>query len=202
MARYTREHKEQTRKRILDAASRAFRADGVAGVAIPRVMGEAGLTHGGFYAHFESKDALIAEAFTQAAHEARERVLPISEQAAPGEGLRAVIESYVSPRHRDRRAEGCPFPALAGEIAREAPAARHALNVALEGYLERLAGLMPGDFDAEKRYDRALALASGMVGAIMLARAVDDPALSDRLLAACREFSLDTFSPVADAGDR
>src|SRR5260221_361482 len=128
MARYTREHKARTHKRIVETASRAFRAEGVAGVAIPKVMGEAGLTHGGFYAHFDSKDALLAEAFTQAAHDARDRVLPVSEDAAPGEALRAVIESYVSPRHRDRRAEGCPFPALAGEIAREAPAARRALT--------------------------------------------------------------------------
>ena len=203
--RYAKEHKERRRQQILEVAAPAFRAEGVAGVGIGELMGRLGLTHGGFYAHFASKDDLVAAACARGLAESAERLQATVAGTPPGEELTAVIRSYLSRRHRDTPADGCPMPALAGDVARQPPAVRHAFTGALADYLDRLAALLPDRPGADPR-DDALVLAAGLAGAVLLARAVDDPVLSDRLLRAARAFYTDAFvagdttAPASDGG--
>lgn len=190
MARYPKEQKAQTREQIVNAASQAFRAQGIADVSIPALMGQLGLTHGGFYAHFPSKEALVAEA---CARPLLNRSAALAAAPASVETLQQLITSYISPRQRDKPAESCPLPSLAGEIARATPEARRAFTEGLQGYLERIAALLPAEIE-QRAPDQELALVASMVGAILLARAVDDPDLSDRILAACCQSVLATFA--------
>jgi TetR/AcrR family transcriptional repressor of nem operon len=189
-------HKSRTHARIVEAAARAFRERGVEPVAIADVMRAAGLTHGGFYAHFSSKDALVAEATSRGLADSRREFLVAAAEANPQAPLREIIRRYVSRAHRDRPAEGCALPALAAEVAREPDEVRRAFTAALEEFLAQLMEYVPGD-TAEARRDAALALASGMAGAVALARAVEDPALSDRLLLAARRFYTDVLAGSA-----
>jgi TetR/AcrR family transcriptional repressor of nem operon len=145
-------------------------------------MARAGLTHGGFYAHFASKDALVAEACTSSLLETAGRVFGAQDGTAPERTLSQVIRAYLSRAHRDAPATGCTIAALGGEIARRSPETRHAFTQAAQAYVDRLALLLPSGADP----DEAWALLAGMAGTVMLARAVDDPALSDRLLLAGR----------------
>lgn len=190
---YTKAHKARTRASILEAAARAFRERGVHGVAIADLMRSADLTHGGFYAHFPSKDALLAEAARRGLDESHEAFLTAAAEANPTAPLREIIRRYVSRQHRDVPAEGCAMPALAGEMARESLEVRRAFTSGVEEFLDGLTGYCPGD-TPEARRDAALALTAGMVGAVALARAVDDPALSDRMLLAARRFFTATLA--------
>lgn len=200
---YTKEHKARTRKRIIEEAARAFRGRGVAGIGIPELMGRAGLTHGGFYAHFESKDALVAEACAEGFVDAAEALLAQTVAGArPGEELAAIIRAYLSRSHRDHPEQGCMIPSLAAEIAREQPPVRAAFSRSLAAYVARLAAYLPRSLPAESATpagatpdDEAMVLLSGMVGALLLARAVDNPAASDRILMRARDFYLRSFAP-------
>lgn len=185
--RCSREHKQQTRQRILDAAAFAFREEGVDGVSIPRIMGKVGLTHGDFYAHFESKDALVAEVCSQELRAAASGLPHMAAKAPPGLALQAVVDAYVSARHRDCAGEGCVVPSLAGEISREASSVRQSFTSALKVYLDQLESVVPPSGRPEGG-DTAPAILATMAGAILLARAVDDPALSDRILKSSRDF--------------
>jgi TetR/AcrR family transcriptional repressor of nem operon len=205
---YTKTHKARTHTRIVETAARAFREHGVDGVGIADLMRAAGLTHGGFYAHFSNKDALVAEATRQGLEDSRREFLAAAAEASPEAPLREVIRRYVSRQHRDSPAEGCAMPALVGEIARESSEVRHAFTAAVEDFIAGLSAFTPGE-TAEARRDAALVLAAGMAGAVALARAVDDPGLSDRILLAARHFytaalasGTAPFSPaVAKASD-
>jgi TetR/AcrR family transcriptional regulator, transcriptional repressor for nem operon len=194
-------HKARAHARIVEAAARAFRERGVVTVAIADVMRAAGLTHGGFYAHFPNKDALVAEATTRGLTEARRAFVADAATARPEAPLREIIRRYISRHHRDHPAEGCAMPALAAEIAREPGEVRHAFTTALESFIDQLVEYIPGA-TPEARRDAALALIAGMAGAVALARAVDDPALSDRLLLATRHFYTDALvgAAASDAG--
>ena len=194
--RYSQEHKQQTHQRVISAAARAFRAQGVANVSIPTLMRQVGLTHGGFYAHFESKDALVAAACASGQGETVKQLFRAAETAAPGKELQAILDTYLSPTHRDDPASGCSVPALAAEIAREPAEVRHAFTQSIRALLDRLKPLMPesGPAATDEPIDAALALLSGMAGAVLLARAVDDPALSDRILDAARAFYSHAFT--------
>jgi len=194
MARTSRTEAARTRERLIQTASHDFRAGGVAGTSIPKLMEQIGLTHGTFYAHFDSKEALVAEAYALGMRETVDRLLQRAADAPQGHGLNAVIDRYLSTEHRDDPAGGCVLPALAGEVRREPDDVRHVFTEELRRYFDRLAPLLP-DQDAEVRADRELVLASGMAGAVLLARAVDDPELSDRILQACRDFYTDEFAP-------
>jgi len=189
MARYPKEQKAQTREQIVVAASQAFRAEGIADVSIPALMGRLGLTHGGFYAHFPNKDALVAEA---CARPLVNRSRELANLPSDGASLQGVIGAYLSPQKRDNPADSCPLPSLAGEMSRAVPEVRHSFTEALKGYLDRIAALLPAEV-AARGEDQELALVANMVGAVLLARAVDDPELSDRILAACREFAMGAF---------
>lgn len=193
--RYAKGHKETTRQQILDAASHAFRAEGVGGVGIGDLMGQVGLTHGGFYAHFDSKEALLAEACARGLRESVEHLLTAAAVASAPDGnaTPAIIRAYLSRQHRDNPATGCVLPALAGEIRHESPGVRHAFTDAFTEYVDRLATFLTGETTADA-HDAALVLASGMAGAMLLARAVDDPALSDRILRRSRDFYTNAFT--------
>ncbi|MGZ3716190.1 MAG: TetR/AcrR family transcriptional regulator [Ktedonobacterales bacterium] len=196
--RYSQEHKQQTRQRVIAAAARIFRAQGVANVSIPRLMRQVGLTHGGFYAHFDSKDALVAEACASGQGETVKQLFRAAEQADPGKKLRAILDNYLTPAHRDNPASGCTIPALAAEIAREPAEVRHAFTQSIRALLARLKPIMPdcGTDATDEPTDEALALLSGMAGAILLSRAVDDPDLSDRILDAAHAFYSHAFTPA------
>jgi TetR/AcrR family transcriptional repressor of nem operon len=187
--RYDSDHKQKTRERVLKEAAKAIRAEGPHRIAVAGVMAKAGLTHGGFYAHFESKDDLVAAAIDTMFGEARARFnrgTPVSGAVeTPKAKLISYIDFYLSAGHRDARTTGCPLPALAADLPRLAPASR-------ERYGQGVVALTALIADALQALGRAepLALAgsalSEMVGALSLARAVADPVQSDFILDASR----------------
>lgn len=189
---YTKAHKAQTRARIVAAAARAFRAGGIGKVAIPALMRDAGLTHGGFYAHFASKDELVAEACARGLSESSQAILAQAESQPPDEALRLIIRAYLSRGHRDYPETGCVIAALGTELAREPVEVRAAFDGELCDYARRIAAYVPGANDVE-REEAALLLLSGMAGTLMVARALDDREQSDRLLLAARRFYMDAM---------
>lgn len=208
MVRYSKEHKEETRRRILEAAARAYREEGVEGVGIGELMQSIGLTHGGFYAHFDSKDALVAEACESVRSTLAQSWFARAEEAGGAEGLRRVIRGYVSRQHRDEPGLGCLMPALAADASRAAPEVRASFTRSLRGLVAGVARLLRGARGVPAAAaesggavpDEALVLVSGMVGAVLLARAADDPELSDRILLAARRFYTDAFAPEEESG--
>lgn len=192
---YSKEHKARTRERIVRAAARAFRAQGLGGVGIPQVMGQAGLTHGGFYAHFTSKDELAAEACTASAAESIERLVRKAARTSPGDAVRTIIARYLSVPHRDDPASGCMIASLAGEVAHGPAVVRAAFTQGLMDYAAQLGAYLPADAmgNADQQTDEALVLLAGMAGALQLARAVDDPQVSERILDAARLFYTRTY---------
>ena len=168
----TREHLAENRRHLLDAAARLLRAKGPENVSVAEVTKAAGLTHGAFYNHFRSKDDLITQAF---AHVLRDG------PARPPPDLAAFARHYLRREHRDNRGEGCMFAALAAEVPRLSPEAQAVMTQALKGLIERLSVNAPGETPAERRR-AAISHWAAMVGALVLARAVDDPVLSDELL--------------------
>ena len=162
--------------RIVRTASARIRRDGIDGVGVAELMAEAGLTHGGFYRHFESRDELMAEAVESALAHGSKRTNAAAETVGSA-ALRAIIDGYLSRLHRDKPETGCAVAALPTDIVRSNPRAREAYSRQVRSYIDLLAGLTAdGDRD-----DAHLILAT-LVGALALARAVDDPALSDELL--------------------
>ncbi|CAN7354783.1 TetR/AcrR family transcriptional regulator [Mesorhizobium sp. LjNodule214] len=167
----SREQMAENRRRILDVASLLFRDKGFDAVSVAEVMKAAGLTHGGFYGHFSSKDDLIAQTL---AH-----VLAV--EAGGGGDFRAYVDAYLSPRHRDNAAGGCPTAGLAAAIRHQTPAARSAMTEGLRSQIDRIGKALP-ELDAADRRRVAIGSWAAMVGAVILARAIDDPTLSDEVL--------------------
>jgi TetR/AcrR family transcriptional regulator, transcriptional repressor for nem operon len=186
--RLTKEQAEHNRHFIVETASRMFRLHGMEHVAVADIMKECGFTHGGFYNHFQSKDALAAEAIASAFDGVAS---DLSEKLASGkhprESLSSFVAQYLSPTHRDTKSGGCPAPALSGDAARNGKPVQAAFVKGIETYLDMIAAHIGGD--EEEARQRAIALFSGLVGAMMLSRAVkkSDPALSDELLSATRK---------------
>ncbi|WP_428683593.1 TetR/AcrR family transcriptional regulator [Sphingopyxis sp.] len=180
--RYASGHKAETRERVLKEAAKEIRAKGPDNVAVSGIMARAGLTHGGFYAHFPSKDALVKEAIGTMFADARARTAAIDATGDPRGVLRAYIDFYLSPAHRDRRDRGCPLPTLSGDFARSKPETRERFGAGVAGIASRLAAPLAalGYADAD---GEAHALLAQLVGGVALARAVGDAALSDALLA-------------------
>ena len=164
----SREQMAENRRRILDVASRLFRDKGFDAVSVAEVMNAAGLTHGGFYGHFSSKDDLIAQTLAHV----------LAADAGGGGDLRAYVDAYLSPRHRDNAAGGCPTAGLAADIRHQTPAARSAMTEGLRSQIDRIGKALP-ELDAADRRRAAIGSWAAMVGAVILARAIDDPALSD-----------------------
>jgi TetR/AcrR family transcriptional regulator, transcriptional repressor for nem operon len=182
--RYSKAHKEATHARLVETAAQQFRARG-GGLSIADLMDELQLTHGGFYRHFASKDELYAEALTFSFAQKITRVKAIVQNAGQGSPLPAVIAWYLSLDHCRNRADGCPVAALSGEIVRQSPLVRQAFDDGLATYIEQLAPLLPGT-TVEEQKQSALALFSGMVGALSVARAAADETLQASILAAAR----------------
>lgn len=180
--RYSNDHKAETRQRVLSEAAREIRAKGPDGVAVAGVMARAGLTHGGFYAHFESKDAMIAEAIGTMFADARERSDMIDRVADPRAALRAYVDFYLSPAHRDRRDRGCPLPTLSGDLARSGDAQRERFGIGVEALTARLARAL-GAIGVSDPHGEGSAMLAQMVGAVALSRAVADPIQSNAILA-------------------
>lgn len=180
--RVSREKFAESRERILDAAAKLFREKGFDGIGLASIMKAAGLTHGGFYAHFDSKDDLEAQAICRVLASGAARWRRLFERTAAGP-LAAFLGEYLSPHHRDDLGGGCPLAALGADVGRRGERARSAFTAGLRPALELLSNVVPGHSKAERRR-KAIATMAEMMGALVLARAVDDPTLSDEILAA------------------
>ena len=181
----SREQAAANREKIVNVASTLFRKHGFDGIGVADIMKAAGLTHGGFYGHFESKDDLAAEACARALSASQESWIDASSEA----GLDRVVRNYLTTRHRNDRARGCFFAALGSDIVRQPRAVRSAFTEGFRATIDKLLNLIPGRSAAMRR-ERALATMAGLVGALILSRAVDDPGLSDEILeAAAATFS-------------
>lgn len=169
--RVSRDQMQANRLRILDSASRLFREKGFDAVSVAEVMKAAGLTHGGFYGHFDSKDDLIAQAIGH--------IFTCQEDGSGDMG--AYLNAYLSSQHRDSVGEGCPTAALVADIRRQTPAARLAMTEGFRSQIDRIARAVtqPGASDARRQ---AIGAWAAMVGAVVIARATDDPALSGEIL--------------------
>ncbi len=177
--RVSRQKAAENREHIIDAASRLFREQGFDAVGIDTIMRGAGLTHGGFYGHFASKDELAAQALSRAMERSDERQDRF-------ETLGDLVSDYLSVRHRDACGQGCAIAALGADVARQGGSLRHVLTVHVRTALDRLVRLVKSGSAASRR-KRAIATLAGLVGALVIARAVDDAKLSDEIVAAARE---------------
>jgi len=180
--RVSREKFAESRKRILDAAATLFRETGFDGIGLSDIMKAAGLTHGGFYGHFGWKEDLEAQALSLALARSVADWSQLVDSAA-ARPLAALAGQYLSPDHRENVGEGCPFAALGSDTARRGERVRSAFTAGLEPFLALLSNVIPRRSKAQRRR-KAIAILAEMVGAMILARAVNDPALSDEILAA------------------
>ncbi len=176
--RYEKGHKQATRQHIIDVASAKFRESGVAAVGLAGIMSAAGLTNGAFYAHFESKEDLVRAVLVNALGR---RELGLRANLEGNAGLETAVRDYLSPRHRDGAGSGCPIAALVAEIARHPKPTRQAFTEKILAVIELIAARIPKGSPAERR-KRAMAAYGMMVGALQLARAVNDKKLSDDIL--------------------
>ena len=183
--RYSKAHKQATHERLVEAAAQQFRAHGGDGISIADLMDELQLTHGGFYRHFASKEALYAEALAFSFAQKLASLLEATKGETRAVQLKKIIDRYLSPEHCANRADGCPVAALSGEIARQAAVVQTAFDQGLRTYIAQISPLLPGATETERRRN-ALALFSGMAGALSVARAVADPALQGEILEAAR----------------
>jgi TetR/AcrR family transcriptional repressor of nem operon len=186
---WTKEHKSATRGRILEAAAAAIRAKGVAGLGVAQVMEASGLTHGGFYAHFGSKDDLVASALAHACEESRARLEAAAERAPEGEKLQAVANAYLTSHHMRHPETGCPIAAVGPEVGRGEGPARQAYAEYVRGNLDGLEAMAPGK-TREQRRRAAAATYATMVGAMLLARALGEEG-GEKFLAQVRRFLKD-----------
>jgi TetR/AcrR family transcriptional repressor of nem operon len=194
--RYSKEHKLETHARIVKKASVRLRERGAHGIGVADLMKEAGLTHGGFYAHFDSREALVIEAFGYAMDRSTERWRKLAEATPPELRLAAIVESYLAPAHRDDPGHGCAVPALGAEIARESPKTRKAFAARLEQMIDMLAAQIPA-IAPEVARKQAMAAVATMMGTLVLARIAGTGELSDAILEAGRDAVLDPAQVAA-----
>src|SRR5258708_23702873 len=180
----TRQQAEKNRERVLEVAGRLFREKGFDGVGVADLMKSAGLTHGGFYANFNSKEDLMAESCERSLAKLNEDWNKAADRKN-GDLLRAVVAAYLSTSHRDDPGNGCLIAALGSDVARKSPAVRHSVTEGVRPFLELLTRATPGRTRVASRR-RALVIYASLVGAMALARAVDDPALSKGILEAVK----------------
>jgi AcrR family transcriptional regulator len=183
MKRAATKSKEVTHERIVETAARAIRRSGYNGTSVADIMKEAGLTHGGFYAHFASREAMLAEAADRAGAESVALSARIAATAKPEQALQALIHAYLSKEHVKSVEMGCPIAALGSEMPRQAPEVRRAATRRIKEMIDVVARQLP-DWGQPAAHERALVTVATSVGALLLARAVDDPKLSDALLEA------------------
>jgi TetR/AcrR family transcriptional repressor of nem operon len=183
--RYSKEHKLETHARIVKKASVRLREKGAHGIGVADLMKDAGLTHGGFYAHFDSREALVIEAFAHAMDRSTERWRQLANQMPPGERLAGIVEAYLSPQHRDNPGHGCAVPALGAEIARESPKTRKAFAAKMEQMVSMLAEQI-AEVPSKPARKQAIASLATMMGTLVLARVAGSGELSEEILAAGR----------------
>jgi TetR/AcrR family transcriptional repressor of nem operon len=193
--RYSREHKLETHARIVKKASVRLREKGAHGIGVADLMKDAGLTHGGFYAHFDSREALVIEAFAHAMDRGTQHWRKLGERTPPEKRLAAIVDSYLTPAHRDDPGHGCAVPTLGAEIARESPKTRKAFAAKLEQMIDMLAGQIP-DVPAKAARKQAMAALATMMGTLVLARIGGTGEFSDEILAAGREAVLGRAAPA------
>ena len=180
--RVSREKAAENRERIIDIASKLFRERGFDGVGVADLMKSAGLTHGGFYGNFESKDDLIVKACTRALEQSLDTLKNAVENGGK-DALNMIATAYLSPAHRDHPGSGCAMAALGAEVARNSKPVRATFSKTVLATVELLTQIVSGKSKRAKR-ERSLAIYSSLIGALVLARAVDDPDLSTEILQA------------------
>jgi TetR/AcrR family transcriptional repressor of nem operon len=179
---FSRQDKAEHHERIVEIASARIRESGTAAPGVAEIMRAAGLTHGGFYKHFDSRDDLVAEAVDRTFADGQRAIAAITDDAE--DPLGALVDWYASAEHRDDPATGCGIVALGADVLRGEDRVRSAYREQVERYLDHLERLLGGDADARARATVAL---STLVGAVLIARAIDDPALSDEILRNARD---------------
>jgi TetR/AcrR family transcriptional regulator, transcriptional repressor for nem operon len=190
--RYEPDHKASTHRRIVRNASRQLRAKGLNGPAVTTLMKVSGLTHGGFYRHFGSRDDLVVEAIEQSLQELRDTLIAAANEAEPGEEWKAMIKTYLALERCDRPEEGCPIAALAPDMSRTRPRLKQRISSAILKLRQELLPFMPGRSDEEKSAD-FLAIFSSMVGAIAIARTMPDRTMRQNILNSVRDRLLAGF---------
>jgi TetR/AcrR family transcriptional repressor of nem operon len=183
--------KDVTHERIVAVAARAIRRSGYEGTGVADIMKEAGLTHGAFYAHFASREAMLAEAARRACAESAAAAADVVASVPPGKALASMLGAYLSREHLEQVDTGCPLAALGCETSRQAPEVRRVATRYIKEMIDLLARQSP-DWGQPAAHERALVTIATMVGALVLARAVDDPGLSDGL----REAALEHLTPT------
>src|SRR3984885_913704 len=191
MKRATPRAKDITHERIVEAAARAIRRSGYDGTSVADIMKEAGLTHGGFYAHFPSREAMLAEAADRAGAESVAESTRVAATARPAQALQALVSAYLSKEHVKSVEMGCPVAALGSEMPRQAPEVRRAATRRIKEMIDVVARQSP-EWGQPGAHEDALVTVATAVGTLLLARAVDDPKLSDALLNA----TLKHFAPT------
>jgi TetR/AcrR family transcriptional repressor of nem operon len=191
--RYSQEHKAQNHENILSVAARSFREHGGDSSGIGTVMKKVGLTKGGFYRHFKSKDDLFVEAVARALDEMGSGMLEIAKSAPEGRALRAIIEYYLSARHANSLGSGCVLSTLGPELARKTVGVRRRIEASLEAYRERLLPFIPGQTREEKLAKFRLLFPS-MAGVLMMARVISAPQRREQMLLEARNFFIKCFA--------
>ena len=182
--------KEASHERIVSAAARAIRRSGYDGTGVADIMKDAGLTHGAFYAHFASREAMLAEAASRACAESAAAAASVASSVPPKRALATMLRAYLSREHLENAEGGCPLAALGSETARQAPEVRRVTTRHIKEMIDFIARQSP-DWGQPGAHEQALVTVATMVGALLLARAVDEPVLSDRL----REAALNHLVP-------
>ena len=191
--RYSPEHKAQNHENILSVAARSFREHGGDSSGIGTVMKKVGLTKGGFYRHFKSKDDLFVEAVARALDERARGMLEVARRAPEGQALRAIIGHYLSARHVSSLGTGCVLSALGPELARKPAGVRRRIEASLAAYCERLLPFVPGATRDEKLAKVRLLFPS-MAGVLMMARVATDPRRREQMLLEARDFFVKRFA--------
>jgi TetR/AcrR family transcriptional regulator, transcriptional repressor for nem operon len=194
--RYSREHKFETHARIVKRASVKLREKGAHGIGVADLMKDAGLTHGGFYAHFDSREALVIEAFTHAMDRSTERWRKLSDETPPDKRLSRIVNSYLTSDHRDDPGHGCAVPTLAAEIARESLKTRRVFAGRMEQMIDLLAAQFHG-LPRKAARKQAMAALATMMGSLVMARIAGSGEFSDEILKAGRDGVLGQAKPAA-----
>jgi TetR/AcrR family transcriptional repressor of nem operon len=194
--RYSKEHKFQTHARIVKRASVKLREKGAHGIGVADLMKDAGLTHGGFYAHFDSREALVIEAFTHAMDRSTAHWRKLSEETPVEKRLSTIVNAYLAPTHRDDPGHGCAVPTLGAEIARESAKTRRVFSGRMERMIDMLADQLQG-MPRKAARKQAMAALATMMGSLVMARIAGGGELSDEILKSGRDAVLGRVKPPA-----
>ena len=190
--RYPPGHKTEVHRKIVNDAARRVRAEGLNGAAVAAVMRDTGLTHGGFYKHFESKDDLLIESIQESFRDITEKLLHAAEQSRSGDPWKAIVECYLSLEYCEHAERGCPLTAMAPDMARGDKKMRAEIFAEMVKYRDRMLPFMPGERTADK--ERAFfVIFSTMIGAVQIARVLPERAAKLKVLASAKDFLLQSF---------